>query len=155
MNWTEIITAIVAVYGAVLATYTLVVQLRENRFRVNVKISMGFLVSPLGGTSDTMLFLSASNAGQKVVTLSSQGFLLPNKNQLVIPYPQSNVTFPYELLPGKSCQTWIEAREIARALKLEGIYGEVKLVGFYRDQVDKTYRSKPYKFDVDGWGKRT
>jgi hypothetical protein len=153
MDWTEILTTIVAVYGAVLATYTLIAQLRENRSKVNVKISTGFLAFA-EDTSDAMVFLSASNPGQKEVTLSSWGFVLPNKKQLFVPYPQSNVTFPYDLLPSKSCQIWIEAREIARALKSEGFSGKVKLVGFYRDQLDRTYRSKPYKFDVDDWAKR-
>lgn len=154
MNWAGIIIAIVALYGAVLSTYTLVVQLRKDMFRIRVKISMGFLTFALGSTSDSMIFLSASNPGQKETTLSTQGFLLPDKNQLIFPNPQTNVTFPYRLLPGRNCQIWIEAREIARTLKSRNFSGKVKLIGFYRDQVDKVYKSKPYEFDVDDWAKK-
>jgi hypothetical protein len=153
MDWTNIITAVVALYGAVLSTYMFITQLRKEKFRIKVKITMGFMSFVSGSTSNAMVFLSASNPGQKAVVLSAQGFMLPDKRSMVFPNAQTNVTFPYELLPAKSCQIWIEAREIAETLKSHGFSKKVKLIGFYRDQLDKVYKSKPYKFDIDEWGK--
>lgn len=155
MDWTDIVTALVAVYGAGLATYNLIAHLRGTKARVKVKISQGFVTDPLGRPSEPMIILSALNVGQKAVTLCSQGFLLPNGMKWVFPNPLSNVRFPYELLPGKSCQIWTEAARLARDLNAQGYSGKVKLVGFYRDQIDTTYKSKPYEFDVENWAKRS
>jgi len=113
----------VAIIGAGVSLYTLI--LRKEKFKIKVKVTTGFL----GSTSDAMVFLSASNPGQRLVTLSGQGFTLVDKRSLV--FPKTNVIFPYELLPGKSCQIWIEARRIAETLKSYGFSGKVKLIGFY------------------------
>ena len=149
MAWTEYIIAAVAVYGACLSTYTLCVQIIRNRPEVKVKISQGFLTSSVGGLSAQMLFLSASNSGQKTVTLSSCGIRIPYNKQLIIPNPKGDVRFPHELLPSKSCQIWIEASEIVETLKSGGFSGKINLIGFYRDQTDRTYKSKPYLFDIN------
>ncbi|MGB9845867.1 MAG: hypothetical protein ACPLF9_08930 [Methanothermobacter tenebrarum] len=151
MAWTEYIIAAVAVYGACLSTYTLCVQIIRNRPKVKVKISQGFLTSSMGRLSASMLFLSASNLGQKTVTLSSFGIRIPYNKQLIIPNPEGDVRFPHELLPGKSCQIWIEVSEIVETLKSEGFSGKINLIGFYRDQTDRTYRSKPFNFDISAW----
>lgn len=154
VTWTDIITALVAVYGSILATYTAIARWREKRARINVKTSLGFIAQRLTGSSEPMVFLSASNPGSKAITLSSWGLLLPNRKHLVFPYPLgSDVRFPYELLPGTSCHVWVEAKEIARAMRAEGYSDKAKVVGFYRDQVDRTYKSKPFEFDVEDWPK--
>lgn len=149
ISWTNIIIALVALYGAVLSTYTLIMNLQKEKFKINVTIAMGFLTLHSGGTSNAMLFLSASNPQQRVTTLSGQGLILPGRKNLIFPSPQSNVSFPHELAPGKSCQIWIEAREIAKSLKSYGFHGKIKLTGFYRDQLNKVYKSKAYKFNID------
>jgi hypothetical protein len=153
MNWTETVTAIVAVYGAALGTYNLLVRRQENKPKVKVKISMGFLTYATGQTSEAMIFLEAANAGRTTVTLSSPFFRLPDKQQVVFPNPQTNATFPHELLPGKSCRIWIGAREFASTLKSNGYSGKVKITGVYRDQVDSCYNSKQSQFDIDNWAR--
>jgi len=107
-------------------------------------------------TSDTMIFLSASNPGQRAVTLSSHGFAIPRARiELVFPRPEISLTLPYELLPGKSCNIGVEEKEMAQALKSRGFSGKVKLIGIYRDQINNTYKSKSYEFDVEEWNKET
>ena len=155
MEWTEIITTIIAAYGALLATYTLVAQLRGKKPRIRVKASMGFLEFGSYGTSDAMVFLSAQNVGHKAVTLSSKGLLLPKKGRLFLLNPKSDVSFPYELLPERDCRVWIEARQLATDLKSRGFSGRVRLVGYYGDQADRIHKSKPFKFDVDDWANPT
>jgi hypothetical protein len=145
MDWTNIIIALVALYGAILSTYTLITQLRRDRFRVRVQISRG--IFPLASGNE-MVFLSASNPGQKAVTLDFFGFILPDKQRLLFPNFQSNREFPYELLPGKSCKIWIELTDVVSTLKKYRFTGKVKLRGYYKDQVDNLYKSKPFKFDV-------
>lgn len=153
MNWTEIVTAVVAVYGAALGTYNLIVRVRERHPRIKVRISMGFLGYAIGGTSETMIFLEATNPGRTTITLNPPFFRLPNRQQIVFPNPQSNVSFPYELLPGKNCQIWVEAKEFARTLQESGYSRKVKLIGLCRDQVGTLYKSKSFKFNISNWTK--
>ena len=147
-DWTHYI----AIYGALLATvvavYNGVSEWRARRPNVKVEVSMGFLT--LGASlSDAMVFIEASNPGQKAIILSSVGFLLPMIGKLFLPGARGDVRLPSELSPESGCRVWIEARECTRQLRHMGLSGEVKIIGFYNDQVGRTYQSKPFKFDVD------
>ena len=96
-----------------------------------------------------MVFLVAANPGNKAVTLGWMGVLVPNKGKVTFTDLDSNVRFPHKLLPEESCQVWVEASELATHLKSDGFSGKVKLIGFYQDVVGRTYKSKPFEFDVD------
>jgi len=94
-----------------------------------------------------MLHIEASNPGNRTVTLSSAGVLLPGNKQLML-FP---AILPYELLEGKNLYVWTSAEDAARKLKDGGFSGEVKLIGFFRDALRTVYKSKPLNFDVDEW----
>jgi len=149
-DWTHYI----AIYGALLATavavYNGVSEWRARRPNVKVKVSLGLLTFP-AGPSDAMIIIEASNPGHKAVTLSSVGFLLPTIGKVFIPGARGDVTLPCELSPESGCRVWIEARECTTRLRQMGLSGEVRIIGFYYDQVGRTYKSKPFKFDVDEW----
>lgn len=153
MDWTiiaTVATAATSVAAVLISLYTLHTQRQEKRPKIEVEISISLLASGLG-VSDPVVMLSAKNPGHQAVTLSIPGFFLPHKMQMSIPYPQSNVSFPYELAPEKSCAVWVDLKKFARQLRAEGFYGEVTLTGFYRDLVGRTYKSKKWKFNSDTW----
>ena len=110
---------------------------------------MGFLDLGRGNTSDAMVFVEAANPGQKPVTLSSVGFILPFQSKVFLRQPQGTVRIPCELAPESSCQIWIGAREMAALLRSHGLSGKLKVVGFYADQVGRTHKSKPFEVDAD------
>ena len=70
MDWAALITALVALYGAALSTYTLVSSRHDKRRRVKVELSTGFLVHG-PDLSTYMLFIGVSNPGHIPVTLQS------------------------------------------------------------------------------------
>jgi hypothetical protein len=150
IQWPTVIIAIVAVYGAMLSTYTALLNWRDKTRRVAVRLSLGFGVYG-NQTGPTVLLVTASNPGSRTVTLTSWALRLPDKRQLWPPMPQSHVDFPHDLLEGKSCTVWVPAREVAEGLKGEGFSGRIKLAGLFRDAVGNVYTSKPIKFDIDGW----
>ena len=150
VSWTDIVTAIVAVYGAAMATYTFFTQIVEKRTKIKVQISVG-LETAGSYVSGPVVFLSASNPGKKAVTLSSFGFLLSDGNKITPANPRTNVNFPHELLPGKACSISDEAGKLAKTLDKNGYSGIVNIIGFYGDQVGKVYKSKKYPFDVNDW----
>jgi len=150
MEWKDLITAIVAIYGAALTTYTIYTKRRESKTQIEVESQISFLVFGRG-VSDAVVMLTAKNPGEKVVLLNTQGFILPDKKQVFFPLPYSDVKFPYELQSGKDCKVWTDARQFAQTLKREGYYGTVKLAPYYRDQLGRTYKGKNWKFNIDSW----
>lgn len=145
-----IITLIIAIYGALLSTYSIWASRQEKKREIKVKLSYGLLASP-PSVSPKMLFISALNTGQKRATLTSMGLILPKKDRkyLVFLRPDSNVSFPHDLLEGKDCRVWVTTERIALDLKRQGYSGKVSLKGYYSDAIGKEYRSKSLKFDIE------
>lgn len=150
MEWKDIITALVAIYGAALTSYTIYSKRRENKAQIKVEAQISFLVYG-GNVSDAVVMLTAKNPGEKAVLLNTQGFTLPDKKQIFFPLPNSDVKFPYELQPGRDCKVWTDARKFSQALKNEGYHGKVKLVPYYRDQIGLTHKGKKWTFNIDMW----
>lgn len=148
LKLTEVITAIVAAYGALLATYNLIAQRRENKPWIEVSLSLGVRFDARGRPSEPMLFLKAANRGDRVVTLNSHGVRLPDKTTLYTPVPISDVSFPLELQKEKSCTVYIPLEELERDLRNSGYKTRVKLRGVYSDMVGRKYRSKPLRLEV-------
>ncbi len=151
MDWSIIVTAVVAIYGAILSTYTLIQNRQEKQRRVSVKLSNGFLHYGNDGLSPAMLLLEATNPGDRTVILNTAGLSLPDGKTVAFLNPQSNVSFPHSLAEGNSCIVWTPLKELARQLRQEGYSGKVKLVGFFRDQLGRLYKSKAFIFDIEGW----
>jgi len=147
MTPTDIIVAVVALYGAVLSTIIAIREWKARSPNIKVNLSMGFYT--LGASvSDAQVFLEASNPGEKAVSLSSLGLILPDKTKLAFTEYESHVRFPYEILPESSCKVWMDARRLAQGLRSMGFSGKPKLVGFYGDEVGRIYESKPFEFDT-------
>lgn len=147
-----IITALIAIYGAILSTYNLVLKRREKSHQVSVNLSSGFLTCG-ERLSPYVLFIVASNPGHRTVTLDSVGIRLPDKRQIVFPFSGrfgSDVQFPHDLTEGQSCRAWVDVKELTALLE-EGISGRIKLIGFYTDAIGGKYKSKPLKFNIDDW----
>jgi hypothetical protein len=151
MDSGDIITALLAMYGAILSTIVAIRDWRARRPKIAVKTSWGLLDLGRGNTSDAMLFVQATNPGQKPVTLSSVGFVLPSQERVFLKEPHGSMRIPCELASESACQVWIGAGELAQLLRSHGFSGTLRLIGFYNDQVGRTHKSKPFKFDVDEW----
>lgn len=150
MDWTNIITAAVALYGAVLSTYMLVSNTREKRRHVKVEIANGFL--PRGPElGPPMLLICLTNPGYRSVTIQCPALRLPTGASMVFLEPQSDVRFPHELAEGKNCTVWMEMTSIAQQLVERGITGTVGLVAECSDAVGTTYKSKAWPFNASEW----
>jgi len=145
-----IITLIIAVYGALLSTYSVWASRQEKKREIKVKLSYGLIANPLS-VSPKMLMISALNTGPKRVTLASMGLIVPRKDEKYLTFlrPDSDVSFPHDLVEGKGCSVWVTTKEIAENLRHEGFSGKISLKGFYRDAIGGEYRSKSLKFDIE------
>ncbi|MEW6367672.1 MAG: hypothetical protein AB1714_23825 [Acidobacteriota bacterium] len=151
MKPSEIITACVAVYGAILATYTQLKQWKQSTPRIRVRISHGFTTSeppPYGtGMSDPMIILEALNIGMRSIWLSSFYIGLPDKTVMIFPYLAQG-KLPCELPSEKSLTLWVGHKEAVQQLKAKGFTGKLKIRGIYGDQVGRRYKSKGFTIEV-------
>lgn len=147
MNWT-IVTGVVAVYGAILSTWNVLSKQLEKRRYVKVKTSYGFeTYGPALGPYS--IIITALNKGHRSATLNGAGILLPNGGTIVSLGQSGNTRFPQELESGKSCLICMPVQSIGEQMKKSGLSGTVKLAGFFRDALDKTYASKRFDFNVE------
>jgi hypothetical protein len=148
VNWLALITALVAVYGAALSTYTAFVNRQEKQRRVNIRLYYGTLIHGPSVDSNVVV-IEISNPRYRSVIVNAPRLKLPDGRTVGFLDPISNVTFPYELREGTSCLVWITAAELSFQLAANGFSGSVKLIGLCRDATGKTYKGKPFKFDME------
>lgn len=149
-----IVTALVAVYGAGLSTWTFYHNRARTRIRLNIEIAMGFLPVMGSGLGPTNLILEVSNPGHRAVTVQPPSILLPDGRQVVFMNPNSEVEFPFELREGKNCHSWTPLRDLAIQIGDAGLSGTVDLVASVKDLVGNEFKSKKWPLDVDDWSTR-
>ena len=148
-----VITALVAIYAAVLSTWTLLHQMDLTERKIEIDISYGFI--PRGpDLGSTMLIMTIVNPGHKSVAVQSPTLLLPNGRQVVFLHPNSEVQFPHTLPEGQNCHSWTPLVELASQIQEHGLSGTVELVAIVKDQVGGEYRSEPCPIDVSEWASR-
>ena len=150
MEWTEILTALVAIYAAGLSTYTLVVSRIEKRRLIKIEVSNGFITQG-PEASELMLLMRVLNPGDRTVTIGCPAIRLPSGESLVFTEPLSDVRFPHDLEEGKNCLVWTEIPGLAKQLSQNGFSGVVKIVVECRDAVGNLYVSEPWSMDVSQW----
>lgn len=139
------ITLAIALWGAILSTYKAFSDYTKKSRKVRVYLAYGFST---GLEAVPTLSISAQNTGFRDVTLNSAGFVLPDKKYLLLYHPRGTVNLPHTLSEGTECTVFITQRELAEDLLRNGFSGNIKLGGYYRSAVGKTYKSKSIDFDI-------
>lgn len=144
-----IVTAALALYGAVLSTYNTIHERRRRKPQLAVTFSHGLIGYGGGGASPALLILGAGNSGERPVTISSAYLDIPCRKQSMFGMWHGEVELPHQLLPGEGCQLYIEQATVARELVRIGLSGRVTLVAAFHDQIGNTYRSRPMEFGIE------
>lgn len=150
-DWGDMITAVVALYGAVLSTYNLLAERRARLPQVKVRVYIGNVTHQDGSLSEDMVLLEAANVGLCSVTLGSHGLRLSGGQAVISPRPEGDAHFPHELLPGRSCTIWMRARDVAAEAGKFGYTGRVRVIGEYDSQTGQAFKSEPFELPVEGW----
>lgn len=148
MDWVKIVTIVIACYGAILSTCTLISNRRDKKRRIKVAFSRGFLTYFVGGLSEEMLFITVTNPGDRTVRIMAPGVLLPDKRNMVIPVPTGDVTFPHDLPEGRDCKIWEPLKIFRSELQKLGFEGTIDLVPFVDNAVGGRYLGKKWRFSV-------
>ena len=151
MTASDIITALIAVYGAGLSTYIAVREWKAKRPDIRVEVTEGRVQLSLDAWSDHNIFIEARNQGHKAVTLSIMvGFILPDGERWLITRPLGGTeSLPYELMPEKRYMVRTPAQKLASELESMGFPDKVSLIGYYDDEVGRKHKSKPTIFDTN------
>lgn len=144
VSFTEIITGIIAIYGAVLSTVIFTKGQQNTKRKVQIKMTDGFLTYE-DGISDPMLILQIINPGWKTVTINGPQLRLIDGKNLILSIHKSNVKFPHELGEGKNAIVWIEIKELKESLISIGYYGSIKVRAVVMDQTGKEFFCRKWK----------
>jgi hypothetical protein len=133
LKWYEIITILIAVYGAILSTITLVHQNNKDKRIIDVVPSWGFLTYDYGISEDAYIIIEVSNKGHVPVVVNTPYIILPNDKTIVFPNSTGDVNFPNELMPGHSCRIWTKANDVKSILRQQGFEGKVSIKAGAKD----------------------
>lgn len=149
IDWTSV-ASIASVVALLFTGYQIYHQRRQSIPQLNVilKENMNFsLIQGLGVVDQDMVFtLTVSNTGAKTVSLSSCGLLMPNK--LRISMVEHLAHFPVEVQPEKSFKLNFPFDRVLSELNKQGYDTEVKLKGYFEDEAERIYFSKPKKINL-------
>ena len=148
--WPTIVTAAVALYGAVLSTVNLIVGRKERRRQVQVRFGQAVSLVPLLNTPVDLLSMEAVNVGSRPVTLNAPTILLPTRDRVFFPrFWHGSSSFPCELSDSAKCTALIEVAALADAFRQKGLTGRVRLVGVFKDSAGKEHKSRPVHVDAE------
>ena len=136
---TEFLTALVALYGAVLSTVIFFRSRKKDLRRVKIELTTGVLTG-LPQAGELMLIFSVSNPGFKDVTVTGPQLQMPDGKNVFFPNIGSNVQFPYTLMEGKSFQAWYPLNQLRSDLINAGYSGKIKVTGVIYDQTNKLFK---------------
>lgn len=146
------VTAVVAVIGLLLSIYNFYADRKDKTPRLAAKISNGFLAAG-PETSEPMLFLEVANPGEKAVKVSAVELKWRSRKLIFFHGIAGTVGIPFELHPGHSATFWAPLKEVAVALKGEGVTGHESVRACFRTSLGSEFLSKKFKINVHTWAR--
>ncbi len=143
----EIITLIIAGWGALLSTFLAVIKIVENRQKLQVTLEYSV---PSTNPDQMNLSIGSTNVGKRPVTINGCGIRLPNKRNITI-FTNFPTELPVRLEDGDSLTIWDDAHSIAELVSSKGYQKKIKIKGYVQDTTGKKYFSKKLDFDPQQW----
>ncbi len=150
----DIITLVIAAYGAVLSSFNLWQASTKNRRRILLKRSIGFYTYAGGGMGSAMATFEVINQGYRPVVVDAPTIKLPSGKQMILLTADGLKDFPKRLEDGETVSLRIPFADITAALKKDGYSGTVTLWPICKDSTGNLFKGKRWRFDVKaGWTK--
>jgi hypothetical protein len=150
----DVITFVIAVYGAVLSSIVFYRSIVKERRRVVITQSAAFYAYPQG-LGPPMAAIEVTNHGYRPVVVSAPQLQLDNGQHMVLMNADGIHEFPKRLEDGETAQIRMRYDVIAESLRGAGYSGKVILRPTCSDSTGKLFRGKKWKFDIstDWWAK--
>ncbi|MBU7034525.1 MAG: hypothetical protein HXS49_04995 [Theionarchaea archaeon] len=142
------VTLIIAVYGAILSTISVVLRYLEQRVRLNVSFSR--VLYPFKGMAKDVYQFTCVNSGKRSVALTGYGALLPGDNKLIAEWePESPCSLPQILRDGDFCTLFVEYKRFVEILRQEGYTGKLNIRPFFSDALGNKYFAEKSIVTID------
>ncbi|MDG6219682.1 MAG: hypothetical protein QCI00_09640 [Candidatus Thermoplasmatota archaeon] len=135
------IIALVALYGALLSSYTFYETYLGKQYLVKTEIGYGITTDYI--ETYRSYSIEAKNIGERTVVLSQVSFLLPDSKQIIIQEPLNERRLPHKLGPGESFLIEYPMQKLNDVLENEGLSDLAEISARYKDQLGNNYDSKP------------
>lgn len=149
----SLIAAAIAGGGLALGISRFIHQLRQGVPRLRVTLKNGFLTFG-ADTSDVMFIISVDNPSKEPIHVSSVSLEF-NRKVILLPSVLAGTSgttgMPFTLEPGRNETFWTPLRELAIALRAQGIKKRTRLRACATSQVGDDFRSPPYRLNVADW----
>ena len=151
MNDVQVVTIIIALYGAILSTLHIVHLFLEKKKNLKVTIMVVNKRMDIGMIKIPCLSLVCSNIGKQPIKIVNFGIYIPQKKwRLSLPLLDfSEEKLPKKLFFGDNFVIDTPLNKFGEEIKKEGYSDTVKIVGFVIDNAEKRYYSKKYKFHLN------
>jgi hypothetical protein len=146
INWTDIVVAIAAFWGALLSTVIFIKDLKKGKSKLQVKTATSLLGLPTG--SRWQIRVKAINTGSVTIKLAAIHIAMPDGKNYVQIHSPTSPSLPYDLPPHESYTHFFDEERFRIKAKELGLVGKIKIVPFVTDQMEKDYRSKPFKINL-------
>ncbi|MCL6611555.1 MAG: hypothetical protein K6T66_08455 [Peptococcaceae bacterium] len=136
----EWIFEIIAIYAAIISTFTLYYFYDQSRINVKVTISSG---KDSGIDKDTVA-VTAVNLGKKPVTVTVFGIITPEEKKIIVSSTDgksSSPPLPTRLREGQVCTGYYDLK--ANFSHLYQFGKKFQMKGFFRDAEKRDYISEP------------
>jgi hypothetical protein len=147
----EIITFVIAVYGAVLSTVAIYLSVRRDRRSLAVRMAttMPTYGSHIGAP---MVQIEVTNTGHRDLVADAPQLRVEGDEMVfALTDGPGLADFPKKLSEGERGSVMIAYRNLALSLQHRGHRGKVTLFATCKDSAQNTYRSKPWAVDVQEW----
>lgn len=139
-NPNEWVFEIIAIYAAIISTFTLYYFFDQSRINLKVTILSG----EESGLDKNILAITAVNSGKTPVTLTILGLITPEEKKIIIPGTDgksSSPPLPTRLKEGQACTGYYDLEANFSLLYRFGKTFQVR--GFFRDAEKRDYVSDP------------
>ena len=142
------VVTIFGIVGIIISLYQIYEKSKTPDIRV--KISTGFSYDEITRPGKPSITIEAQNFSYTPVSLSGYGFILPD-GKIISFYTTSEiyVQLPYLLKPGKSCIVYYNIDQFIKTLKENGYTKQTEVVGFFSDELDHKYKTKPFPMRIE------
>lgn len=147
-----LLTTIIAIYGAILATLSLIlsiilaiIEVRRHMAQVVVSAKHGYITDNFGKSSEPVIIITAINKGNGSISITGVGWFLKDggKKQFLQPY---NLQLPYVLQERRSCSTVFPCRSFKSYSDNEDIKA-----AFFQDETGKIWKGNISRIQRNLW----
>jgi len=147
VNAKDWITLVIALAGFCLSLYVAIVQRRDKRELLRIDVNPG--VHTQGSSVSSLLcVITARNVGERTVTLSNFGLILPSGQQIIDATTPQQHPLPYALVAGASCTMLMPFSNAVEAAVRAGYSGLIKVRPYFDAQSGKRHIGNPNRLQV-------